>query len=130
MPTYTAYRDVLPAMKIRLRFGPPKVKLPMTSGSRIRPKSLPDGSQTVMPLYPTLRPALLDNHTFPLMSQRTPSGPHLMPSTTQSLNFCMFETDLPSALTSNTHISPLPPAMVSPGPLPVLATYSFLWSCE
>ena len=50
VPVYTAYSDWLAAMKRRLRFGPPKQTLPQTSGSRMRPISLPCGDQTVTPL--------------------------------------------------------------------------------
>src|SRR4029077_20402439 len=75
------------------------------------------------------RPALLDDQTLPVTSQRRPSGPHFTPSITQSLNRLRLESLL-SVPTSNTKISPLPPGPVSPGPLPVEATYSFLKSGE
>src|SRR6266540_612474 len=78
--TYTAYSDWLAAMKRRLRFGPPKHKLPQTSGNRIRPINVPCGVHTVTPLYPTARPALLEHHTLPSTSHRTPSGEHFTPS--------------------------------------------------
>src|SRR5882724_7271419 len=116
-------------MHRRLRLGPPKQMLPHTSGRRIRPISLPAGDHIVTPLYPTLRPALLEAQTLPLTSQRTPSGPHLTPSTMKSENRLPFESLL-SVPTSNTNMSPLPPGPVSPGPLPVEATYSFLKSGE
>jgi hypothetical protein len=70
----------LAAMKRRLRFGPPNVKLPQTSGRRIRPRSLA-GFQTVTPPADA-RPALLDPDVSST-SQRTPSGP---PSPGQSCN--------------------------------------------
>lgn len=38
-------------MNSRLRLGPPKQTLPHTSGSRMRPMSLPSGFQTTTPLY-------------------------------------------------------------------------------
>ena len=50
VPVYTAYSDWLAAMNRRLRFGPPKQTLPQTSGSRMRPISLPCGVHTVTPL--------------------------------------------------------------------------------
>src|SRR5664279_5671539 len=112
-------------MNRRLRLGPPKQMLPQTSGSPIPPDSLPAGVHTVTPLQPTARPALLEAQTLPLTSQRTPSGPHFTPSTMKSLNR-LWLLSLLSVPTSNTNMSPLPPAPVSPGPLPVEATYSFL----
>src|SRR6476620_8594212 len=112
-------------MNNRLRFGPPKHRLPQTSGKRMRPTSLPRGVQIVTPLYPRARPALLEHHTLPSTSQRTPSGPHFTPSIMKSAKRLGLETD-PSAFTSSTNMSPLPPGPVSPGPLPVLTTYSFL----
>jgi hypothetical protein len=50
IPTYTAYNDVLPSMNSRLRFGPPKVRFPTTSGTRMRPSNLALGFHTVTPL--------------------------------------------------------------------------------
>src|SRR3954451_4702491 len=47
-----------------------------------------------------------------------------------SVNSRLLETDLPSPATSNAKMTPVPPGPVSPGPLPVLATYSVLWSGE
>ena len=38
-------------MNSRLRFGPPKVIFAQTSGSRIRPMSMPFGFEIVTPLY-------------------------------------------------------------------------------
>src|SRR5215468_6546633 len=112
--------DWLAAMKRRFRFGPPKVRLAHTSGSRIRPSSLPAGLQTVTPLYPSARPALLDTQRLPSTSQRRPSGPHFTPSIMQSEKSFRFDTLL-SLPTSNEYTSLFPPAPVSPGPLPVLA---------
>src|SRR4030095_7422910 len=106
-------------MNSRLRLGPPKQTLPHTSGRRIRPISLPSGVQTVTPLYPTARPALLEHHRLPLTSVRTPSGPHFTPSTMKSLKSLWFESLL-SEPTSNTYTSPLPPGPVSPRALAVL----------
>src|SRR5438270_13880472 len=108
-------------MKRRFRLGPPKHRLPHTSGNRIRPMRRPSGAHTVTPLYPTARPALLEHQTLPSTSHRTPSGPHFTPSTMKSLNSFRFETLLLPP-TSNEYISPLPPGPVSPGPLPVLMT--------
>ena len=54
-----------------------------------------------------------------------PPGPHLMPSTTQSVYRRLLDTDLPSLETSKAYTLPSPPT-VSPGPLPVLMTYSVL----
>src|SRR6516165_12104776 len=112
-------------MKRRLRFGPPKHRFAQTSGRRIRPISLPSGVQTVTPLYPTARPALLEHQTLPLTSHRTPSGEHLTPSITKSAKTCGFD-NVPPDPTSNTNMLPRPPGPRSPGPLPVLTTYSFL----
>src|SRR5580704_17882579 len=42
--------------------GPPKHTLAATSGRWMRPISLACGFQTVTPLYPTARPALLEHH--------------------------------------------------------------------
>src|SRR5215813_13910426 len=109
-------------MKRRLRFGPPKQRLPHTSGSLMRPMSLPCGDQTVTPLYPTARPALLEHQTFPLMSHRTPSAEQLTPSIVKSAKTCPPDSVL-FAVTSNTKTLPFPPGPVSPGPLPVLTTY-------
>src|SRR5262245_8363495 len=108
-------------MNNRLRFGPPKHTLPQISGRRMRPINLPCGFHTVTPLYPTLRPALLEHHRLPSTSQRAPSGPHFTPSTTKSENNFWFDSLL-SLPTSNTYILPFPPGPVSPGPLPVLIT--------
>src|ERR1700722_7625778 len=112
-------------MNRRLRLGPPKQMLPHTSGRRVGASRVPSGVHTVTPLYPTWRPALLEVQTLPLTSQRIPSGPHFTPSMVKSLNRFWFESLL-SVPTSNTFTSPLPPAPVSPGPLPVETTYSFL----
>jgi len=68
---------------------------------------------------------LLEHQTLPSTSQRTPSGPHFTPSIMKSLNSFWLESLL-SLPTSKTCMSPLPPGPVSPGPLPVLMTYSFL----
>src|SRR5438046_10579741 len=116
--------DWLAAMNRRFRFGPPKHKLPHTSGSLMRPISLPSGDQMVTPLYPTARPALLEHQTFPSTSQRIPSAEHLTPSIVKSAKRFGFPSFAPS--TSNTNTSPLPPGPLSPGPFPVLTTYSFL----
>src|SRR3954465_11500685 len=112
-------------MKRRLRFGPPNVRLPQTSGILIRPRSFPAGFHTVAPLYPTARPALLETHRLPSTSQRTPSGPHFTPSIMKSAKRLGFDA-APSALMSNANRSPFPPGPLSPGPLPVLTTYSVL----
>src|SRR5437660_1950960 len=112
-------------MKSRFRLGPPKHRLPHTSGNRIRPMRRPSGAHTVTPLYPTARPALLEHQTLPSTSQRTPSGEHLTPSIVKSANRLGF-AGLLSAPTSKTKTSPLPPGPASPGPLPVLTTYSRL----
>src|SRR5258706_14126304 len=114
-------------MNRRLRLGPPKHTLPQTSGRRMRPISLPSGVHTVTPLYPTARPALLEHHRLPSTSVRTPSGPHFTPSTMKTLKSLRLESLL-SEPTSKTYTSPLPPGPPSPGPLPVLTTYSFLQS--
>src|SRR2546423_15370613 len=108
-------------MTSRLRFGPPKHTLPHISGSRMRPMSCPCGVHTVTPLYPTLRPALLEHHRLPSTSARTPSGPHFTPSIMKLENSLPFDSLL-SAPTSNTYMSFFPPACVSPGPCPVLTT--------
>jgi hypothetical protein len=64
---------------------------------------------------------LLDTQALPSMSQRAPSGPHLMPSIMKSLKSFWFDSLL-SAPTSNTCMSRLPPGPLSPGPGPVLMT--------
>src|SRR4029079_5095832 len=89
---YTAESDWLAAMNRRLRLGPPKQMLPHTSGRRIRPISLPSRVHAVAPRSPTARPSLLEHQTLPLTSQRTPSGPHLTPSTMKSENRFPFES--------------------------------------
>src|SRR5262249_48130804 len=115
-------------MNKRFRLGPPKQRFSQTSGRRMRPISFPCGVHTVTPLYPRLCPALLEHHTCPVTSQRTPSGEHLVLSIMKSEN--RFAFDALVSVTSRTNMSPLPPGPVSPGPRPVLTTYSFLQSGE
>src|SRR3954469_13651585 len=102
-------------MKRRLRLGPPKQMFAQTSGRPMLPISFPCGVHTVTPLYPTERPALLEHQTLPSTSHRTPSGPHFTPSIMKSAKRLGLDAD-PSAFTSNTNTSPLPPGPVSPGP--------------
>src|SRR6476619_6681732 len=93
-------------MNSRLRLGPPNATLPQISGIRMRPRSLPSGFQTVTPLEPTERPALLEHHRLPLTSARTPSGPHFTPSIMKSLNNLRLESLL-SLTPSTAYISHL-----------------------
>src|SRR5438477_5536310 len=116
-------------MNRRFLLGPPKHRLPQTSGRRMRPISRPSAVQIVTPLYPTARPALLEHHTLPSASQRTPSGPHFTPSIVKSENRFTLAV-VPLAFASIANMSPCPPGPVSPGPLPVLTTYSRLKSGE
>src|SRR6516164_9819043 len=113
-------------MKRRFRFTPPKQRFAHASGRRMRPISLPCGVQTVTPLYPTFPPALLEHHTWPVTSHRMPSGEHLTLSIMKSEKRRAFDALAPD--TSSTNRSPLPPGPVSPGPLPVLTTYTLVKS--
>src|ERR1700692_268550 len=62
----------------QLAVPPPHRHAPAAHGAG-GPVPGPSGVHPVTPLWPTWRPSSLEAQTFPLTSQRTPTGPHFTP---------------------------------------------------